>query len=385
MSSKLDLFLNQAESYYKSAIQDINASSFLSAKRNFLLAAEELFLAAGKSEGRIKQARINIARNLLERSEQFDETASKNHYKSEKHSLKPLDVHQDEDKENSWLVKQTPSMSLKDVAGLEDVKEQLRIKLIYPFTKPEFAKKYKINSGGGLLLYGPPGTGKTMIARAVAGEIDAAFYAIKPSAIMSKWVGEAEQNLFQLFRKAEEHPISIVFIDEMESLAPQRRSSNSSVMARVVPQLLAELDGFEKHKNPVLTIGATNEPWKLDPAIVRPGRLDRLIYIPPPDINARLRILQLSLAEIELDDDVVLEEIAKKTQNFSGADMTAIVIQVSEKVFSEAVRSEVSRPINQLDFDKVLERLRPSISVSELAIYEHYAKTGEFRKQKIRG
>jgi SpoVK/Ycf46/Vps4 family AAA+-type ATPase len=188
------------------------------------------------------------------------------------------------DDDREFIPVERPSIRFADIAGLEDVKEDIRLKMIYPYTHPEFAARYRIRRGGGILLWGPPGTGKTMLARAVAGEIEAAFFTVKPSEIMSKWVGDSEHNVARLFSTAREHERSIVFIDEIEALIPARRDAQQGVMTRLVPQILAELEGFATaDQNPILFIGATNEPWSLDPAVLRPGRFDEKVYVGLPD------------------------------------------------------------------------------------------------------
>lgn len=280
----------------------------------------------------------------------------------------------DDAQAETWLVKEKPSVCFDDIAGLELVKEQIRLKLLYPFQNQEMAQQYGIRGGGGILLYGPPGTGKTMIARAVAGEIDAAFYAIKPSEVMNQWVGLSEQNVGRLFAEADSNPLSVIFIDEIESLAPKRRGQGSTIMQRVVPQILAELDGFQKRKNTLLFIGATNEPWSLDPALLRPGRLDRLVYVAPPDPPARRKILELNLKMVPLAEDIDLDAISDRTNSFSGADMAALAQRVREKVFTEAVRDGVARPLAMADFSAVLEGMRPSVRPEDLRLYESFAE-----------
>ena len=169
-----------------------------------------------------------------------------------------------------------PSLRFDDVAGLDDVKEDIRLKMIYPFQHPELAEKFGIRPGGGVLLYGPPGTGKTMLAKATAGEIDATFFRISPADVLSKWVGEAEQNIKKLFDAAAAEPRSIIFIDEIEALVPARRDEGSSVMQRVVPQILQGMEGFDKKAGrPILLMGATNVPWQLDPADAPAGPIRR--------------------------------------------------------------------------------------------------------------
>ena len=316
--------IDEARSLYEKGQKAHSLGNLEEAKRCLLEASGKIFLAAERSRGVLKETRIRLAQELLAEAQSLEKKPVP---KGKTSRTVPLAAGEEQGFSDS-LVMQRPSVRFADVAGLKEVKEQIRMKLLYPFTHPELAEQYGIQPGGGILLYGPPGTGKTMIARAVAGEIDAAFFSVKPSAIMSQWVGKAEQNLANLFAEAETYPLSVLFLDEMEALSPKRRNSGSTVMQRLVPQLLAELDGFEKRRNPLLIIGATNEPWSIDAAMLRPGRLDRLIYVPPPDEAARLRILELNMKIIPLEKDWNLFEIANITQGFSGADMASLAHRV---------------------------------------------------------
>ncbi len=254
------------------------------------------------------------------------------------------------------------------------MKEQIRLKLIYPFTHPEQAERFGVRRGGGILLYGPPGTGKTLIARAVAGEVDATFFSVKPSEVMSKWVGEAEQNVAHLFALARAEPRSVIFTDEIEALVPKRRSSRSTVMQRVVPQFLAELEGFDHHKDEgaLLFIGATNEPWALDPAVMRPGRFDEKIYVPLPDFAARRRILALNLAQRPLDYAVDLDALAERLAGYSGADIVNVCRKACAIPFLEAVEEGVERDVGWGDFEAVLEEVKPSVSAKDLRRFEQF-------------
>jgi len=339
------------------------------ARQHFLQAAEKLMLVAGKSQGRLRATRKRLAEDLFAEAQAL------------KHALpkavagargRPLSIGDDE-QAATWLVQERPNVTFADVAGLEEVKEQIRLKLLYPFTHPEYAQQYGIKPGGGILLFGPPGTGKTLIARAVAGEMQAAFFAIKPSEIMSQWVGVAEQNFARLFAEANNYPVSVIFIDELEALAPKRRTSISTVMQRVVPQLLAELDGFDKRENALLFVGATNEPWAIDRAVLRPGRLDRLIYVPPPDLPARQRILELNLRGAPLATDVSLAAIAAQAGGFSGADMTSLAQRTRERVFFDAIQHGAARQIGAVDFQDVVNEMNPSISPQDLRLFEQFA------------
>jgi transitional endoplasmic reticulum ATPase len=372
MKVEIETCLQSATYAYRSGLEALASGRQGQARADFALAANFLMDAADLSSPALAQSRRQAAQRLMD---YVDGLGSVDARPVAVKSPEPRKSQSDENEE-AWLVSEKPETRFEDVAGLEDVKGQIRLKLIYPYRFPEKAARYGIQAGGGILLYGPPGTGKTMIARAVAGEIDAAFYAIKPSAIMSEWVGVAERNIARLFAEAGSHALSIVFIDELESLTPRRRSSGSSVMVRVVPQILAELDGFRKRANPMLFIGATNEPWAIDSAILRPGRLDRLIYVPPPDQPARRQIFSLNLKNVPLAPDVDLDGLASATGRFSGADMTGLCKRVCEKVFIEAIQQGVQREIGQADFESVLTEMRPSISEDDLRIYSKFALTG---------
>jgi transitional endoplasmic reticulum ATPase len=241
---------------------------------------------------------------------------------------------------SQWLVKEKPSIRFADVAGLEDVKQDIRLKMIYPFEHADLATRFGIRAGGGVLLYGPPGTGKTMLAKATAGEIDAAFFRISPADILSKWVGEAEQNIKKLFDAAAAEPKAIIFIDEIEALVPARKDEGSSVMQRVVPQILQGMEGFDKKSGqPILFMGATNVPWQLDPAVLRPGRFDEKVYVPLPDLPGRKKLLEIYLSKRPLAEDVNIDALSQMLEGFSGADIKYICDRAATVPFLASVAS----------------------------------------------
>jgi len=342
------------------------------AKYNLLKAAEFLYKAAEKSELSLKQKRIERADSILERVQSLDYMLAR----KSSQGAAPQAVSAEAASE--WMVFEKPNLVLSDVAGLEEVKEQIRIRMIYPFTHPELAKRFGIKKGGGILLYGPPGTGKTMLAKAVAGEIDAAFFTVKPSEIMSKWVGEAEQNVDRLFSEARKHERAVIFIDEVESLIPKRSSSHSTVMQRVVPQILSEMEGFSSDKESgkaLLFMGATNEPWALDDAVLRPGRFDEKVYVPLPDFDARLDILYFHLKDKPLSADISFDEITQMLEGYSGADIRRISEKACDIPFVESVKTGKERDIEKRDILNAMQQVKPSVSQQAIKKFEKFSNT----------
>lgn len=278
-----------------------------------------------------------------------------------------------------WIVSDKPAIGFDDIAGLQEVKEEIRLKMIHPFEHPELARKYGIRTGGGMLLYGPPGTGKTMLAKAIAREIDATFFVISPAQVLSKWVGEAEQNVRKLFDAAKAEDKAVIFIDEIEALVPRRKSDSSTVMQRVVPQILQELEGFDRGVDQcLLFVGATNRPWMLDEAMLRPGRFDSRVYIPLPDGPARYRLLEMYLAQKRpVADDVELGELCDRLEGYSGADIKNIADRAAAVPFMEAVGGGEPRAISMADVLRVIGETLPSVHKRDLARFEEFDRTGK--------
>lgn len=349
------------------------------AKYHFLKAAEYLLqLAKETTEPEIRKARLEKARELAALAKNVKQKRAEVREKAAAKRGEPKGESKDDGAPKEWSLSEKPKLRFDDIAGLEDVKEQIRLKMILPFSHPEKAKKYRVKTGGGILLYGPPGTGKTMIAKAVAGELDAAFFAIAPSEILNKWVGESEKNIRKLFDVARSAERSVIFMDEVESLVPRRRDTEAGgVMARVVPQILAELDGFDVREGQcVMFMGATNEPWNIDYAMLRPGRLDEKVYIGLPDLAARRKILELNLKEIPLEPGLDLDAMAERLDGYSGADLAYLCRKVAEQTFLESVKSSEDRPLARADFQRVLEKLRPSVSGGDVRRFLEFRDEG---------
>ncbi len=279
-----------------------------------------------------------------------------------------------ETKADDWIVREKPNVKFADIAGLDDVKGEIQLKMLYPFQHPDLAERYGITVGGGVLLFGPPGTGKTMFAKAIAAELDATMFVISPAQIMSKWVGEAEQNIKKLFEAAKAEPKSVIFMDEVEALVPRRRDQQSTVMQRVVPQILQEIEGFDRKSDRALMfLGATNEPWSLDPAMLRPGRLDAKIYVPLPDAEARFKLFEIYLGKRPVADDIDFSKLVELTAGYSGADIKALAERSASRPFLESVAGATPRNINMADMQAVLAEMPPSVGQRDVAKFEQWA------------
>ncbi len=262
-----------------------------------------------------------------------------------------------------------PKVSWDDVGGLQEVEAELREAVEWPLKYPAKFEKVGVQPPKGILLVGPPGGGKTLLAKAVATESEANFIAIRGPEIFSKWVGESEKGIRKIFRKARQVAPSIIFFDELDSLAPARGQwQGSHVYESVLNQLLAEMDGMEELKN-VVVIGATNRPEIIDRALLRPGRFDRIILVPPPDYEARVEILKVHTRQMPLDEDVDLEKIAKATEGYSGADIANLVREAG----MYAIRHEEQlTTVNAKHFDAALTKIKPSVTPEMLKAYKEY-------------
>jgi len=271
---------------------------------------------------------------------------------------------------------EVPEVHWDDIGGLDDVKQELRESVEWPMKYPEVFEKMSLEPPKGILLFGPPGTGKTLLAKAVATESGANFIAIRGPEVLSKWVGESEKAIRQVFRRARMVAPAVVFFDEIDSIAGIRGSDPSGVIDRIVNQLLTELDGIQPLRK-VVVIAATNRPDLLDPALLRPGRFDRLIYVPPPDYNARIQIFKVHTRKMPLGDDVNIEELARKTEGYTGADIAAVCKEAAMIALREKYRSTGSLDVVKVGvehFMKALERVMPSLSKSDIEMYERLAR-----------
>ena len=371
------------ERYKKQGLDARRAAEWESARTYLLEAARCMVELSKQARGReLQDARRETAAKLLELANDCKTAHVEGRPKAAaKPTRKPAAAAQGNDESETrdghdWAIKERPDLRFDDVAGLEDVKEDIRLKMLYPFRHPELAERFGIKAGGGVLLYGPPGTGKTMLARATAGELDATFFTVSAADLLSKWVGEAEQNVKALFDAAASEPRAVIFIDEIEALVPARRDEGGSgVMGRVVPQILQGMEGFSKSKQqPVLFMGATNTPWQLDPAVLRPGRFDEKVYIGLPDLPARRKMLDLHLANRPLAADVDLDQLAARLDGYSGADIKYLADRAATIPFLQSVATNTPGDITADVLDTVIKATPPSVAPAALEKFTAWSR-----------
>src|SRR4051812_15485710 len=370
------------ERYRQKGLDARRAGQWDSARIYLLEAARAMtFLAKDAVGEELQQGRRDMAAKLLELARDCEKAKEENRRQPQLRRGAPGSAKgpettaegEGEKSASQWIVKEKPSLKFDDVAGLDGVKEDIRLKMVYPFEHPELAERFGIRGGGGVLLFGPPGTGKTMLAKATAGELDATFFTISPADVLSKWVGEAEQNIKKLFDAARGEKRAVIFIDEIEALVPARRDEGSSVMQRVVPQILQGMEGFDKKTTPVMFMGATNVPWQLDPAVLRPGRFDEKVYIPLPDLAARRKMLDIYLGKRPVDDAIDFNALADKLDGYSGADIKYICDRSATVPFLQSVATGQEGEITLKIFEEVILDTPRSVTREILGRFEQWS------------
>jgi SpoVK/Ycf46/Vps4 family AAA+-type ATPase len=256
-------------------------------------------------------------------------------------------------------VAERPTITFADVGGMDELKEEIRLKIIYPLAHADLYQAYGKQIGGGILLYGPPGCGKTHLARATAGEIKASFISVGISEVLDMWLGASERNLHEIFETARRSTPAVLFFDEVDALGASRTDMRHSAGRHLINQFLAEMDGVRASNEGVLILGATNAPWHLDAAFRRPGRFSQVLFVPPPDAPARRDILSV-LSHGKPVDSIDFDAVGKRTEGFSGADLKAVVDAAIEAKLREALRTGARLPLTTKDFLAAAKALRPS-------------------------
>lgn len=256
----------------------------------------------------------------------------------------------------------TTGVRLDDLGGMETVKQRLRTSFLDPMRNPEIAARFGKSLRGGLLLWGPPGCGKTFVAKALAGELGASFYVVGLNDVLDMWLGKSEQNVHAIFETARANRPCVLFFDEIDAIGQRRASlrGGSATFRNVVNQFLSELDGAGTDNDGVFVLAATNHPWDVDSALLRPGRLDRTVLVLPPDLEARATILRLHLRGRPVQA-LDLRRVAAATDGYSGADLALVCEHATERAMTESIRTGVVRPIGQADLHDAVVNVQPSV------------------------
>lgn len=269
--------------------------------------------------------------------------------------------------------KKRDKVTFQDVGGLDSLKKTIEIKIIKPYKNPGIFAKFRKKAGGGILLYGPPGCGKTFIAKATAGECNADFHPVHISEILDPYIGVSEQRLHDVFETARANLPAVLFFDELDALGFSRSKSRSGIMRPLVDTLLNELQSVETNNDQLLVIGATNMPWDVDDAFKRPGRFDKLVFVPPPDKGARRAILELKLSGKPVENGIFLDILAEKTEFYSGADLENVVEVATERVLIEIIEGGPERQITMDDLLEAIKITKPT-TIEWLNTIKNYIK-----------
>ncbi|NKF48994.1 AAA family ATPase [Shewanella sp. WXL01] len=393
------LRLSIAQAYFEknefeSSVKLIDELQFNTFDEEQQLLASNIFLAANRPksalaplcsnspETNLQRSKVYYALDDLQNAKKFYEKAicenpaledieyarqveSKGVYASPDNLVKLRVISNDDtnDTEITRLIKPADkNISFVDVGGLEEVKKQIRKKIITPFQKPSLFSKFRKKVGGGILFYGPPGCGKTMLARATAGECNASFYNVAISDILDMYIGESERKLHAIFEEARANTPAVIFFDEVEALAAKRQNTREATSSKLVSLFLSELDGFAQDNQGVLILGATNVPWALDSAFRRPGRFDRVVFIAPPDQQARAEIIKGLLDGRPGADSINVSKLAKQTSGFSGADLMNVIESAVDEAIDESIEKEEEVPLNEMHVKEAIRVCKATTS-----------------------
>ncbi|MGR3885836.1 ATP-binding protein [Pseudomonas sp. 1152_12] len=271
------------------------------------------------------------------------------------------------------LVPEKETLTFDDIGGLDELKKTIHKKIILPYQKPGLFQRFRKKVGGGVLLYGPPGCGKTLLARATAGECKATFFNVAISDVLDMYIGESERKLHALFEQARAQAPAVMFFDEVEALGGKRSNTRESTSSKLVSQFLSEMDGFSNDNHGVLILAATNVPWSVDSAFRRPGRFDRVLFVPPPDRAARESMLQVMMKGRPMADDIDFAFLAKNTSGFSGADLSELVETAADEAIEASIESGTEQSICDRHFKAALKEVRAT-TLEWLTTARNYAR-----------
>ncbi|MGN1235266.1 MAG: ATP-binding protein [Christensenellaceae bacterium] len=347
------------EAHFSLAKEQEASGKLAEAKKNYYLAAELLYELAKEDTPNLRKVRFDRAKRIVAHADRLIV------------SFRPVGGSVSAEGKGTWLPSPVPDVSFDDVVGLDEAKTSIRIRMIYPLLYPEKYQAYGKKSGGGMVLFGPPGTGKTLLARAVAHEANAVFYAVKGSDIMSRWVGESERNIRDLFESARSQERAVIFIDELDALLARRGQDIHNDQR--VNEFLQNMDGFAGRAPGLLLLGATNFPWNVDPAALRSGRFSERVYIPLPDYADRRILLQREIGRTVTDGKVDIDRLASLTEGYSCADIVELTDRAMSGPLVDSFGREDNPPVTTAHYLSVLASMQPTVTREEIAKYEAFA------------
>lgn len=374
----VETFLNLAKNAVNRARKHESAGNYKRAAQEYGSAASLLAKAA-------KYTKTPAIRKMyLQRADEYLRFSESYSHKKRAVAVVPAGAPPKEEEEEmissimETVITEKPSVTWDDIGGLEEPKARIREAIILPMKRPEVFKG-PLKPWKGILLFGPPGCGKTLLAKAAANECDATFFSISAADILSKWFGESEKLIKTLFGAAEKKAPSIIFVDEIDSIAAERTISETGAERRVLTQVLRQMDGVEELKS-VLVMAATNIPWILDPAILR--RFEKRVRVPLPDADARRKIFDIHLKGAELAKDVDLDALTKMTSGYSGSDLERVCREAAMNPLREAEKSgdlmktEIKlRPIGMADFERAIKSVKPTVVPEYVQKYDEWGRT----------
>ena len=364
-----------AGGYYDSGIRALNGGDPDRAIKYLYSAAEGYLLLAKELKGEKRERVITKAEDIVAFAESIEERiyridraeADNNERKEDEPNLQP----QSQEGRMITLATEAQKITFDQVVGLDEVKEEIRRLAIYPRQHPQIYEMFKKKKSAGILLYGVPGTGKTMIANAIASELGASFFQVKCSDILSKWFGEAEQNIRSLFEEAAGHPISVIFLDEFDALGT-KRDTDSSTMKRLIPELLMAIQRAEESENTLIVIAATNRPWDIDSAFLRPGRFNIAIHIPLPDEAARGAMINSLISNIPCAEGLDIDKLVALTDGFSGADIVNLCERMKDRAIERIINDGGCELITDSDLEYAIGHTASSVRAEDLADIQRY-------------
>ena len=360
------------------------------ARKLYRQAAWDLCDMAELESGETRRQRILHARTIMDKAESLgkEQPASNAGRRSgsgtaagpAKGAAMSAEASGSQDNDNPWISEGIPSTTFDDVVGMEDVKRLIRERVIDQFKYPELYAQYGLQGGTGVLLFGLPGTGKTTIARAIAHEFNAPLYTVLGSDIRSKWVGESEKMISKLFDKARSTPTALIFFDDFDDLGKKRSDDSSSVHDnKIIVELINQMDGFKKNTNTIVVLAATNRPWMIDSALMRPGRFEHHFYVPLANHEARVMLIKMKLGRAPVDPDIDMDQVSDLLAGYNGADIES----VAKTAISAALRrakamqdrgENGTSPVTYEDFVNAAADHKSSVDPGDIALLRQYAK-----------